>query len=421
MALLYVLHNLKNTLQFNLQACHINHGVRGKEADLDEELVIDECSRLNIPLRTERLTDFNLNTSEDRLRQARYAKFQGILDDISQAKIATAHHLDDQLETFLMRLAKGSYLKGLTGIPVSRPGFIRPFLYLTREEIDSFVKGNNISFREDFTNKDKSKLRNKIRLDLIPVLISALGDDFYKGFEKSITDLKQNYDDLQTFNNVSFEKLVMRNEGILTFKRKDYQQLSDNRKRLFTEYCISMINPLNSSFAKYNFSEFNKFINSAHTGSIFYFNSEISGLKNRDEIRIRIGDKKITVDTFLNISEAIDLTDRVVLVERVKFDDVKFSDDKFTEYICGEHLKFPLHLRNWRPGDRFYSLGMKGKQKLSDYFINQKLSVDDKNSVLVLESGDEIVWILGLQIDNRFKISENCKQIYKLSQIMKKA
>ena len=139
MAMLYCLNIIKEQFSFNLSVIHVNHGVRPGDSDDDEKLVRDRCEEYALEIHVRKLSGFNLESSEDDLRKARYASFHEILLKCSDAKIATAHTLDDQLETFIMRLAKGSKLKGLCGIPVQRDVFIRPMLNLTKKEINEPV------------------------------------------------------------------------------------------------------------------------------------------------------------------------------------------------------------------------------------------------------------------------------------------
>ncbi len=420
MALLFILNRLKDALGFDLRACHINHGLRGEDSDMDEKLVNDECRRMSVPLQIERLSGYDLNTGEDALRRARYEKFQKILNQDTGLKIATAHHLDDQLETFLMRLAKGSYLKGLTAIPISRPGYIRPFLSLKREEIDDFVKAKGISFREDFTNSDTRKLRNNIRRSLTPRLINVFGADFYAGFEKSMDDLRNVYRDYRDLARTSFAKVVKNEEDALSIGRREYQQFSNNLQRLLIEYCISLLNPLNSDSIKYSFAAFEHFVNESQTGGRFLFDDRLSALIDRKNIRFIIDEQVEDVNIAINLNETVKIFNALVSLRGVSAEDVEYSADKNVEYICGDRLRFPLRLRTWRKGDAFRPLGMRGRQKLSDFLINRKIASDRKNRILILENGGEIIWVVGLQIDNRYKINKKCKQIIRLQQKIKR-
>ncbi len=421
MAMLYTLHALRDKFDFELRACHVNHGLRGRDSDMDEALVRDECARLSVPLQAERLTGYDLKTGEDRLRKARYEKFQNILAALKGSKIATAHHLDDQLETFLMRLAKGSYFKGLTAIPVSRPGFIRPFLNLTRKEIDGFVKEKGIPFREDFTNEDTTKLRNNIRHRLTPALINVFGEDFYKGFDKSLNDLRSTYEDYRNLSLLYFEKIIKKEERSLSFKRAEYQQFSDNRRRLFIEYCISLLNPLNSDLINYSLKEFGRFVNEAHTGAVFHFGYNLKALINRDEILFYLDNESVTVDIAVEEGDSLEASGKIISIREVNSADAEYSSNGEVEYVCGDRLRFPLTLRSWRPGDSFHPLGLQGSQKLSDFFINRKISGAQKKNILVLENRDEIVWVVGMRIDERYKINKNCRKIIKLTLKIKKA
>jgi tRNA(Ile)-lysidine synthase len=195
-----------------------------------------------------------------------------------------------------------------------------------------------------------------------------------------------------------------------------YQQFSDNRKRLFIEYCISLFNPLNSFLLNYSIAAFDHFVGTANTGTFFYFSKDLLAVKNRNEVRLMMALEKEKVDIFVDVNSSIEVQNIIFEVKEVDADEVFLSADKSIEYICGDSLNFPLRLRNWNFGDTFLPLGMKGKQKLSNFFINRKVSIDRKKEILVLQNEEEIIWVVGMRLDNRYKLNDHCKRIIKVSQ-----
>ncbi|MGD9900153.1 MAG: tRNA lysidine(34) synthetase TilS [Calditrichaceae bacterium] len=414
MVLLYILNSLKSKLSISLHVIHINHKIRKIETDLDEDLVRETCKKLEIPFFCESLKGFDLSSSENHLREARYRCFDDVLEKNPGAKIVTAHHLNDQLETFLMRLSKGSSLRGLRGIPIERPGYIRPMLYVEKGKIVAYAKRNNIPYRIDHTNADTQKTRNKIRHELVPELEKVMGENFLSGFGKSIDDLQETY---LAFNDLSarlFEKIVINKDGNTGFSKNKYTQLTEKLRRHLLEYCVSMFKSLNFSIPEHLFRQFDAFVSDARTGAYFTLSKEMTVLKDRNFIYFSYNKDELNIELELSEAQSVSIGRNKILIKPVTDRQIKFSTDPRIEYICGDRIKFPLKVRHWREGDFFYPLGMNGKQKLSDFFINQKLSRYKKMDIPVLINQNEIVWIAGFQIDNRYKITKKCNRFYEL-------
>lgn len=416
MVMLDVLLQLRKKLNFDVQVLHVHHGIRGKESDEDERFVQDFCVRKNIPFFSRRLTGFDRNSSEDALRRARYEVFESFLSDSVNGKLATAHHLDDRLETFLMRLAKGSGIKGLRSIPVRRGPYIRPLLFLTREEIARYAAERQIAWRDDSSNLDEDKLRNKIRLRLTPVLQDVFGREFYAGFAKSLKELDEWYRMYESDNRILFAEMNQPTEEGLSLSIDKYRRLPALRRRRMLEYCISSFYPLNFTIPTGYFAEFDSFVAQARTGALFHFKQQVSALKERDEIVFIKGRPESFPSLFipedLSVAENRSFKIRITRLDKAPAD---FKNPKAdTEIICGDRIRFPLEVRGWREGDWFFPLGMNKKQKLSDFFINRKIDLHKKKSLPLLVNKDEIVWVAGYRIDNRYRVTPDCKTIYKL-------
>ena len=183
----------KNMLPINIKAIHVNHGIRGAEAARDEHFVRSFCADRKVELEVVHLQGLHIRKDEATLREARYQAFETLLSKHPRAKLATAHTLDDNVETLIMRLAKGSSLKGLRGIPVKRGAYIRPFLFLTRAEIQQYVQSRKLSFVQDSSNASLNYLRNRIRHQLLPVFKEIFGEQFYAGMGKSLQEINAFY------------------------------------------------------------------------------------------------------------------------------------------------------------------------------------------------------------------------------------
>jgi len=414
MVMLFCLNFLKEQLNFDLSVIHINHGVRMGDSDEDEKLVQDWCKENALEFYSKKLNGYNLNSSEDMLRKARYEAFDQILLKYPGVKIATAHTLDDQLETFFMRLAKGSKIKGLCGIPVYRDAFIRPVLSLTKWQLYQFAQENNIPFREDYTNQDTKKLRNRIRHQLVPKLIEIFGENFYEGFRQSQQDMVDVYAVFAGLMQNLFNEYTIENEHDLEFELQSYQALSAPQRRQFLNGCISKFYPLNFQIRSTYFEQFENFIKNASTGKQFQFDNGLICVKNRSSVFFTDQLNKLTPPLELYPGQVVCIGRNKISLKTVEDDDRTINNSKNCELICGDKLKMPLTVRFWQAGDFFYPLGMKRKQKVSDFFINQKIDRLEKRKIPLVLNQSDIVWIAGLRLDDRYRITKECKIVYKM-------
>lgn len=413
-ALLYILNQLKKQFKFTMIALHVNHGIRGNESDRDQEFVKQLCEKFGIECAFYKLSGFSKTSGEDVLRKARYEIFDNYIEQNKNSKIATGHHLNDQIETFLMRLFKGSGSKGLLGIPLQRGQYIRPLLSISRDEIDSFCKINTIDFCNDSTNLEMVYLRNKIQLKIIPQIEDIFGKGFTEQFLKSHTGYKQLYDENKKWNHELFEKVVHKNKERLSVHIKDFIAFSNLQKVQYLEYCFSYVYRLDFKIRKEQISEFENFVNCSRTGTKFHFINSIEVLKDRDEIifypvfKIKQEIKK------LYPGKSIKFDEHKLFLRKVDRKSVNFITNPLIENICGDRLQLPLTVRNWEEGDSFYPLGSNRRQKLSDFFINEKVARIKKKEIPIILNGEEVVWIAGYRLDNRYRITDKCDKFYNL-------
>jgi len=415
MAMLSLFLEIRQKYNLTLQAVHVNHGLRGRQSELDQILVQETCQKEGLPLIIRRLQGFTLSSSEEALRSARYDIFNEILKEHPAWEIATAHHLDDQIETLLMRLAKGSYLEGLQGIPVQRPGFIRPLLCFKRSEIEAFVKQNHISYREDVSNQDVRKLRNGIRHRLMPELRNIFGEQVYEGMSKSLAHLRQVNEFISRREERWRQKYLKQTSQQLAFSTADYLQLPPWLRRRLLRYCISALIPVNSTLAKDSFDGFERFVREGKTGAIFYFSAGVSVLKDRGRLMLKVSKNETVAEKELFPDDFVCLGRNKVVAKRVDEKDVRFNKETETEFICGDALRWPLKIRYWRDGDFFYPLGAGGRQKLHKFFIDHKINRWQKQHIPLVCNGEDIVWVAGLRIDSRYKLHSKCRTVYRLS------
>ncbi len=415
MVLLDLLQRLSGEFPFELRVLHINHRVRGADSDADEALVNKQAKKFNLSFECKRLSGLNRASSEDALRQARYAAFEEILQHYPDAKIATAHHLDDQLETFFMRLAKGAGLKGLSGIPLKRDAYIRPLLSFRRREIETYARRQQIVFREDRSNADTAKLRNHVRHALVPALKEVFGEPFYHGFSKSLNEIQNHQIVFKRENEQLFKKIVTLNGSEIRLAISAYSELPPLRRRAVFQYCISRTNPLTLIASNGLWKAFDRFVFGAAAGARFQAGKALFVRKNREDLFFYKAEPEILSPVELYPGESVSWGKYRIYLRNVKNEKVTLNNDCNQEFFCADRVLFPLTVRSWLAGDFFYPLGMKGKKKISDFFVDQKTEGYQKKSIPLVCSGTDIIWVGGMRLDNRFKISETCKKIYQLT------
>lgn len=396
-----VMANLFLSLENFTGIAHCNFNLRGKESDMDENLVRDFGHEHHIGVHTVRF-DTSGYAAEKGIsvqmaaRELRYSWFEEIRDKYSYDLIALAHNLNDNVETFLINLTRGTGIAGLTGMKPLNNRLVRPLLFATRRAIEEYSLRNGISYREDASNSDTKYLRNRFRHEIIPIFreINPSFDEAIRETSRTLSEIN----DIKTIWLDNIRSTILLNEGETTVF--DAVKLADE------SFSPTMIYEL---FRPYGLGraqvEDLKRIIGGRTGSRIITASHRI-FKNRGEIVI---DRIWENDTFIqliNSPEEYDAVEKILSFELLEVG-TDFSIPKSGRIACldADKIKFPLTLRRWASGDSFYPLGMNGKKKLSDYFTDKKYSAPEKERCLILESDGKIVWLIGDRIDNRFRIS----------------
>lgn len=404
-----VLTHLLHKLQFNISLAHCNFQLRGEESDLDEVFVKKLGESLNIQTFT---TNFNTNeyATKNKLstqlaaRELRYNWFDKLNQENTFDYTLTAHHADDNLETFIINLSRGTGLEGLTGIPSVNKNVVRPLLIFSREEILNFAKQNNIEWREDKSNAETKYVRNKIRHQITPVL-KELNPSFLDNFNKTIGYLKESQqivtDKIEEITN----EIVSKEGDLLKINIEKLLKLSDPKA-----YLYQLLKP-------YKFTEWNDVYNLVYAQSGKHILTKFyTLLKDRDFLLLlRTNEKSFFEDEYFIIREENkEITAPIkLLLKRVQ---KKTNADNKSIYVDNELLNFPLKLRRWKSGDFFYPKGMLGRKKVSKYFKDEKISIVNKNKIwLLCSSKNEIIWIVGKRQDRRFLPTENTTKLLKIS------
>ncbi len=416
MVMLDALCRLKDDMDFHLAVIHVNHGIRGAESDGDETFVREVCRVHGLEVHCRRLNGFDLSAGEETLRNARYAEFGRVLQMHGPgARIATGHQLNDQLETFLMRLAGGATSRGLCAIPVRRERYIRPLLDFSRADIKRYAEKNGVKYRNDFTNNDEQKFRNRIRHRLVPVMEDSLGKDFLSGFRKSIRELQKTEKQYKKYVRDLFNTIAVTDETRIRFALSSFRSIGPDLRKDVIEYCVYPFYKVYSKPDSKNFYAFETFIETARIGSRFVFPGRIQCEKDRESLYFFRKLSRIAFFEELSPGNSVNTGRNIIRINAVSNEDFQKKGNPDEEFICGDGISFPLTVRSWKEGDRFVPLGLGKHQKVSDFFINQKVPLHRKDMIPVICDGKRIIWIAGYRLDDRFKVTDACNTVYKLT------
>jgi tRNA(Ile)-lysidine synthase len=401
-----VLTHLFSELNIPISLAHCNFQLRKKESDLDEEFVKSISQKtsnqiFNIKFKTEEFSKKHKFSTQIAARELRYNWFQELLKQKHLDFVLTAHHADDNLETFLINLTRGTGLDGFTGIPAINGNIVRPLLAFSREEILAYAQTNNIVWREDASNASTKYIRNKIRHQIVPVL-KEINPNLLETFARTSANLKESKqiieDKLADISSEVMETTYSTGLQITKFSIAKINELSNPKAYLY---------PL---LKAYNFTAWNDIYNllSAQSGKQI-FSKTHRLLKDRDflilsaKILSTASEEKFRVE-----KNALEILNPIHLI----FEDIhqKSTENKQTIYVDKDVLKYPLIVRKWRNGDYFYPIGMQGKKKLSNYFKDEKFSLFEKEDTwLLCTAENEIIWVINHRQDKRFVNEHNLK------------
>lgn len=394
----------KAGLDFALAHCNFN--LRGKESDADERFVRDLSIILDVPVFVESFDtkEFekkqNLST-QMAARTLRYNWFNELSQLLGFQYVLTAHQADDNLETFLINLTRGTGIEGLTGIPPINGNVVRPMLPFSREAIIKYAEENKLAWREDSSNTETKYLRNKIRLEVVPKL-KEINPSLLQSFQHTIDYLRGSAE-------------------ILDKHLSEYKSILFNKENGYVKVPVAQLANLQPrkaylhAFLKvYGFTEWNDIENLLFAGSgKQVFSATHRMLKDRDYLFIQPLENSAVNDTVYRISSSEKKFESPV---KLSFKDVGeiHNEGKNIIYLDKETLKYPLTVRKWQNADYFYPFGMSGKKKVSKFFKDEKFSLIDKENQWLLCSQNEIVWVIGHRADNRFRVQKSTANIVKV-------
>ncbi|WP_275315431.1 tRNA lysidine(34) synthetase TilS [Tenacibaculum bernardetii] len=404
-----VLTHLLHQLNFTISLAHCNFQLRDEESNLDELSVKELAKNLNIPFfsvlfETSKHAEEHKLSTQIAARKLRYNWFDELIKEHNFDYILTGHHADDNLETFIINLTRGTGLDGLTGIPAINGKIVRPLLIFSREQIETYATDNNIQWREDASNSEIKYIRNKIRHQIVP-LLKELNPSFSKTHLKTTAFLKQSQQIVTDKMEEVSSKTLSKKGALLKVNILELLKLSDPKIYLY------------QLLKEYKFTEWNDVYNLiyAQSGKKVVTNSHTL-LKDRDFLLLLPTNEQDTIENEEVIihKDKIRITNPInLLFEKVLKKTIIDTNCIFVDKIL---LNYPLVIRKQKAGDYFYPTGMLGKKKVSKYFKDEKLSLFDKNNTWLLCSNDDkIIWIIGRRQDKRFLPSNKTTQLLRIT------
>jgi len=391
------------SLGYKLELAHCNFNLRGVESNEDEDFVkkLSNIYKLKLHIQsfdTEKYSIQNSLSVQMAARELRYKWFKKLKIKHDAKYIILAHHNDDDIETYFINLLRGTGIKGLLGIPIKKDYFIRPLINFSRSDIERYISINKLEYRDDSSNNSLKYLRNKIRHKLLPLLY-----EINPNLKKTLLNEKKFLKDTFTIYHQQIESLrkkifIYRND-VIEIDKKELLKLTP-----INHYLFEFLSP----YGIFDFDKINKALRSQSGKQFFSETHQL--LIDRNFLFIKqkeiLHDKEILIPVeTIEINSPINLSFSFTKKN-------KYNANSNYAYIDFDKLDFPLTLRKWKKGDKFIPLGMQKFQKLSDFFIDNKFSIYDKNNQWLLCSSKNIVWIVGHRIDDRYKLRSKTKKAY---------
>ena len=392
---------------------HCNFKLRGAESDGEEVFIRDYCGEHGIELfvqtfETREYAQLEGISIEMAARELRYNWFEQLRRDLDYHYLATAHHRDDLIETMLINLSRGTGIRGLSGIRAKNGTIVRPLLFASREELLAYAEKAKLPFRHDSSNDELIYQRNIIRHQIIP-LFETINPAFRKNAAKTAAILKETASIYQQKLDEIADEVTIVEQGLIRLHINQLKGLQPQGTLLFG---------LLHGYG-FNGGQVQEIVASmdGDAGKSFYSKSHRL-VKDRDDLIVTELPELPTQRFYIeqdcpSISEPISLTLEAI----AKNPSFRFSTNPRVVDLDYARLQFPLILKRWEQGEYFVPLGMSGMKKLSDFFIDEKLSIPEKQAAWILYSGKKVVWVIGRRIDDRFKITRDTQQVLRISMV----
>jgi tRNA(Ile)-lysidine synthase len=418
--LLHVLCSLADELGLKLVVCHLNHGLRGKESERDFNFVKKSAQRLELPFEGKTLGEGETRKGslQDWARKKRYEFLEEASAKYGARKVALGHTLDDQAETVLMRFIKGSGTTGLSGMASVRGIYIRPLLETTREEIERYAHDKGIKYVIDSTNKSKKYLRNRLRLDLIPLIERDFNSSIKETLARTASVLARDDEFIRAEAERAIAGLIKkRNSNEITLDRKGLMGLNEALAvRVFLK-AASIVGSLSGLYTPH-VDSFLTLVKAKRPNATANLPGGLYLKRVYDDITLSTKglDEPLPFDTELAVPglTRVDGTGLRLRVSVLKKRPVRLEKTG-TAYFDYDALLKPLRVRSFRAGDRMRPMGMEGHKKLKDIFIYARVPRAERLNIPLVESGGKLIWAVGLRQAEEFKVTRSTKRILKIT------
>lgn len=394
----------------NHSVAHCNFSLRGDESDGDEEFVAAYAAEHNLPFHSKRFDTLGHAASKKisvqmAARELRYEWFSSLVSHEGFDAVSVAHNLNDNVETFLINLLRGTGISGLTGMSQHRNSIIRPLLFASRKDIDTYAAEKRICFREDSSNAQVKYTRNRVRHRIIPEM-ERVNPGVIGAVTDTMSHLSATSEIVDVYIGGLTGSLFRQSDGVFEAEIESLaalRPLAPHIYELFRKFGISpkqtdeVISLLSSQTGRYVYTSTHRI------------------LSDRGRIMITERDEEETADFLFSSIDEMRLSGLFAELRITGPSDEPLPVSPLTASVDLDRVAFPLKVRHWEPGDRFMPLGMKKMKKISDFLIDLKIPVTVKEKVLLLISCEEVMWVMGYRIDDRFRITPQTEKILVLT------
>lgn len=409
-----VLMSLAREAGYRFAVAHCNFRLRGEESDGDELLVEREVRKMGVPYHVTHFDTYGEVAStgdsiEMVARRLRYAWFDELCDANGYSAVVIAHHIDDSIETHFINMLRGTGARGLAGIASRNGRVVRPLLFATREEIETYATQNNIPFRVDSSNMSMKHLRNRVRHEVVPML-KGLNPHFTTIMQRNMTHLGQAQSFIDASMAIIKRAVLSEDRGVF---RIDVVAIDASLPRNFVIYEI-----LSSEFGfrREVVTDICVALDNGATGRRFFAVDRMA-VVDRDAILVM----PIAEDDDVEIKVDNDAVSATLGGVKFSFEMLAMADvatlnqGADVALLDADRVTFPLTIRRWREGDAMVPFGMAGRKKISDMLIDAKVSLVEKREQYLLLSGGDVTWLVGRRIDNRYAVRKDTLRVLRVS------
>ena len=424
--LINLLYSVQEELNLKLVACHINHMLRGEASDEDERYASELCRKLKIDFYSKRV-DINEYSKKNKIsseaagREVRYEYFNEIMKKLNFNKIATAHNANDQAETILMRIMRGTGLEGLSGIPVKRDNiYIRPILFLKREEIEEYCQNINVNPRIDATNLERDYSRNKVRLDILPYMKNNFNFEIVDAIDRMGTLLEDDIKYISFKVDEVYNNLCIKEQNSIIIKAEAFKYQPTIINRIIRK-AVKEVSGDSYDFEMKNIQDIIA-LAKLETSKKVDLPKGLYALNVYGDIIIK--DREEAISEFAselviqrnNLNEYMTDFGRYIFEFKVVNieDDIEYNQNSLIKYFDYSKISDNIVIRYRQNGDTIKPIGMNGNKKVKDVFIDMKIPKAERDFIPIVTFDQEIAWIVGIKMSEKFKIDKQTKDILRI-------